>query len=180
MFEGLLTIDADAHKMEKPLIMRDYLDCGYRDRISLIIDSLDDQRARIVDVNPATGENDLVCLFPQPGGLGKGGFRVLHAGRPSVQFSTAAAWSTWTVKGSIHVIFATFGLCFACLVDSHAGLYEHCDIRHRDPNGVFRARTDLRYFRVRRSRTVIPPHGHGICRASRATTVTGTGCCATV
>jgi len=46
MYQGLLVIDADAHKLENPG------DAGlsepeYRDRIGLVVDSLGDQRARI-------------------------------------------------------------------------------------------------------------------------------------
>ena len=66
MYDGLLVIDADAHKLENPLILRDYLDPAYRDRIGLIIDKLGDQRVKIVDFNPKTGEKDLMQLFPQP------------------------------------------------------------------------------------------------------------------
>jgi len=46
--------------------MRDYLEPEYRDRIGLVVDSLGDQRARIVDFNPATGKNDFMRMFPQP------------------------------------------------------------------------------------------------------------------
>lgn len=40
MYQGLLFIDADAHKLENPLIMRDYLEPEYRDRVGLVVDSL--------------------------------------------------------------------------------------------------------------------------------------------
>jgi len=42
-----------------PLVMRDYLEPEYRDRIGLVVDSLGDQRARIVNFNPATGKTTL-------------------------------------------------------------------------------------------------------------------------
>lgn len=74
MYDGLLVIDADAHKIENPLVMLDYLEPQYRDRMGLIIDSLGDQRIKIMDFNPKTGQNDLAQLFPQPSGLGKGDF----------------------------------------------------------------------------------------------------------
>ncbi|MCY7321192.1 MAG: amidohydrolase family protein, partial [Phormidesmis sp. CAN_BIN36] len=78
MFQDLLVIDADAHKIENPLVIRDYIEPQYRDRVGLIVDNLGDQRMRIMDFNPATGKNDLERLYPQPQGLGKGGFRNLH------------------------------------------------------------------------------------------------------
>jgi hypothetical protein len=31
MYDGLLVIDADAHKIENPLVMLDYLEPQYRD-----------------------------------------------------------------------------------------------------------------------------------------------------
>jgi hypothetical protein len=65
MYQGLLVIDADAHKLENPLVMRDYLEPEYRDHVGLVIDSLGDQRAKIIDFNPATGKNDFLRVFPQ-------------------------------------------------------------------------------------------------------------------
>lgn len=73
MYQNLLVIDADAHKLENPLILRDYLEPEYRDRIGLTIDSLGEQRLRLADFNPETGQNNLISMFPQPQGLGKGG-----------------------------------------------------------------------------------------------------------
>ena len=78
MYEGLTVIDADAHKIENPLIMLDYLQPKFRDRLGLVIDSLGDQRAKLVDINPVTGEKEFIRMFPQPQGMGKGGFRNLH------------------------------------------------------------------------------------------------------
>jgi len=63
MYQGLLVIDADAHKPEKSPSAAGISEPQYRDRIGLVIDCLGDQRARIVDFNPATGKNDLCgCL----------------------------------------------------------------------------------------------------------------------
>ena len=33
MYDGLLVIDADSHKMENPVIFFDYLEAPYRDRL---------------------------------------------------------------------------------------------------------------------------------------------------
>jgi len=67
MYQGLLVIDADAHKLENPLV-RDYLSRSI-DRIGLVVD-LGDQRARIVDFNPATVKR-LYADVPSTSGMGK-------------------------------------------------------------------------------------------------------------
>ena len=33
MYDGLLVIDADSHKMENPVLFFDYLEAPYRDRL---------------------------------------------------------------------------------------------------------------------------------------------------
>jgi predicted TIM-barrel fold metal-dependent hydrolase len=118
MYQGLLVIDADAHKLENPLIMRDYIEPEYRDRVGLVIDSLGDQRARIVDFNPATGQNDLVRMFPQPQGLGKGGFRNLHP-----ETTLGATFNRVRIEHmdregvDVQVIYGTLNLIFSSLLD---------------------------------------------------------------
>jgi len=57
--------DADAHKLEIPSAAG-ISEPQYRDRIGLG-DRLGDQRARIVDFNPATGKTDFMRMFTQPG-----------------------------------------------------------------------------------------------------------------
>jgi predicted TIM-barrel fold metal-dependent hydrolase len=118
MYQDLLVIDADAHKLENPLIMRDYIEPEYRDRVGLVIDSLGDQRARIVDFNPATGQNDLVRMFPQPQGLGKGGFRNLHP-----ETTLGATFNRVRIEHmdregvDVQVIYGTLNLIFSSLLD---------------------------------------------------------------
>ncbi len=118
MYEGLLVIDADAHKLENPLIMRDYLDSKYRDRIGLVIDRLGDQRVRVVDFNPKTGQNDLMQLFPQPSGLGKGGFRTLHPETTLGAMFNQPRIEQMDAEGiDVHIIYGTLNLVFASLLD---------------------------------------------------------------
>ncbi len=118
MYQGLKVIDADAHKLENPLVLREYLDPEYRDRIGLAIDSLGDQRARIVDFNPATGKNDYMRMFPQPQGLGKGGFRNLHPDTTlGAMFNRVRIEHMDTEGVDVHVIYGTLNLVFSSLID---------------------------------------------------------------
>ena len=78
MYDGLLVIDADAHKMENPVVFFDYLDAPYRDRLSSKIDRYGQQRLVIRDCNPRTGAHDLERVFPQPDGPGKGAYCAIH------------------------------------------------------------------------------------------------------
>jgi predicted TIM-barrel fold metal-dependent hydrolase len=78
MYDGLRVVDADAHKMENPVVFFDYLDPAYRDRLGSRVDRYGQQRLVIHDFNPATGRNDLERVFPQPDGPGKGAFAAIH------------------------------------------------------------------------------------------------------
>jgi uncharacterized protein len=119
MYNGLLVIDADAHKIENPLVMLDYLEPQYRDRLGLIIDSLGDQRIKIMDFNPKTGQNDLVQLFPQPSGLGKGGFRTLHPETTLGAMFNQVRIEHMDQEGvDVHVIYGTLNLIFSSLLDT--------------------------------------------------------------
>jgi predicted TIM-barrel fold metal-dependent hydrolase len=118
MYDGLVVVDADAHKLENPLILRDYLEPEYRDRIGLIIDQLGDQRVKIVDFNPKTGAKDLVQLFPQPSGLGKGGFRTLHPETTLGAMFNRPRIEHMDQEGiDVHVIYGTLNLIFSGLLD---------------------------------------------------------------
>jgi predicted TIM-barrel fold metal-dependent hydrolase len=119
MYDGLLVIDADAHKIENPLVMLDYLEPQYRDRLGLIIDSLGDQRIKIMDFNPKTGQNDLVQLFPQPSGLGKGGFRTMHPETTLGAMFNQVRIEHMDREGvDVHVIYGTLNLIFSGLLDT--------------------------------------------------------------
>ncbi|MFB6277290.1 MAG: amidohydrolase family protein [Halothece sp.] len=118
MYNGLLVIDADAHKLENPLILRNYLEPEYRDRVGLVVDSLGDQRARIVDYNPQTKENDFVRMFPQPQGLGKGGFRNLHPDTTLGAMFNQVRIQHMDEEGiDVHVIYGTLNLIFSSILD---------------------------------------------------------------
>ncbi|MCY7390565.1 MAG: amidohydrolase family protein, partial [Leptolyngbyaceae cyanobacterium CAN_BIN12] len=119
MYDGLLVIDADAHKIENPLVMLDYLEPQYRDRLGLIIDSLGDQRIKIMDFNPKTGQNDLVQLFPQPSGLGKGGFRTLHPETTLGAMFNHVRIEHMDREGvDVQVVYGTLNLIFSSLLDT--------------------------------------------------------------
>jgi uncharacterized protein len=118
MYQGLLVIDADAHKLENPLIMRDYLEPEYRDRIGLVVDSLGDQRAKIVDFNPDTGKADLVQMFPKPHGLGKGVFRGLHPETTMGAMFNRVRLEQMDQEGiDVQVIYGSLNLIFSSLLD---------------------------------------------------------------
>jgi predicted TIM-barrel fold metal-dependent hydrolase len=78
MYDDLLVIDADSHKMENPVVFFDYLEAPYRDRLSSRTDRYGQQRLVIRDFNPHTGQPDLERLFPQPDGPGKGAYCAIH------------------------------------------------------------------------------------------------------
>ena len=54
MYDGLLVIDADAHKMENPVVFFDYLDAPYRARLSSRTDRYGQPRLVIRDLDPRT------------------------------------------------------------------------------------------------------------------------------
>ena len=78
MYDGLLVIDADSHKMENPVVFFDYLEAPYRERLFSRTDRWGQQRLVIRDFNPATGRADLERVFPQPEGPGKGAYCAIH------------------------------------------------------------------------------------------------------
>jgi predicted TIM-barrel fold metal-dependent hydrolase len=77
MHDGLLVIDADAHKMENPVIFFDYVEASQRERLGSRVDRFGQQRLVVHDRDPRTGR-ELERLFPQPEGPGKGAFAAIH------------------------------------------------------------------------------------------------------
>src|SRR5438094_548157 len=77
MYDGLLVIDADAHKMENPVVFFDYLDAPYRDRLASRTDRYGQPRLVVRDRDPRTGA-ELERVFPQPDGPGKGAVAAIH------------------------------------------------------------------------------------------------------
>src|SRR4030095_5898143 len=78
MHDGLLVIDADAHKMENPVVFFDYLDAPYRARLSSRTDRHVHPRLVIRVLDPRSGRPELEPVFPQPDGPGKGAFAAIH------------------------------------------------------------------------------------------------------
>ena len=123
MHDGITVIDADAHKLENPIVFLEFLDPAYRDRVGLIVDNLGDQRIRFLDYNPETGNNDLERIFPQVDGLGKGGFRTLHP-----ETTLGAIFNKERVRQmdeegiDVHMLFGTANLTFSCIVDCEFGV----------------------------------------------------------
>ncbi|MGK7901940.1 MAG: amidohydrolase family protein, partial [Hormoscilla sp.] len=110
-------------KIENPLVMREYLEPEYRDRVGLIVDSLGDQRGKVVDFNPETGKNDFVRMFPQPQGLGKGGFRNLHPDTTLGAMFNRVRVEQMDKEGiDVQVIYGTFNLMFSSILDKDLAL----------------------------------------------------------
>ncbi|MEB3293393.1 MAG: amidohydrolase family protein [Synechococcales bacterium] len=118
MFQDLLVIDADAHKVENPLIIRDYIDPEFVKRTNLVVDALGDQRLQVQDFNPKTGQNDLIRTYPQAQGLGKGGFRNLHPETTLGAMFNQQRLAHMDEAGiDIHVIYGTWNLGFSSYLD---------------------------------------------------------------
>ncbi|HSV04994.1 MAG TPA: amidohydrolase family protein [Candidatus Binatus sp.] len=77
MYDGLLVIDADAHKMENPVVFFDYIEARFRDRLGSRTDRYGQQRLVIRDRDPRTGA-EIERVFPQPDGPGKGAYCAIH------------------------------------------------------------------------------------------------------
>jgi len=77
MYDGLMVVDADAHKMENPVVFFDYLDARFRDRLASLTDRWGQPRLVIRDRDPRSGR-ELERVFPQPEGPGKGAFAAIH------------------------------------------------------------------------------------------------------
>jgi predicted TIM-barrel fold metal-dependent hydrolase len=78
MYDGLPVIDADAHKMENPVVFFDYLEPAFRARLFARTDRYGQQRLVVRDLNPRTGKPDLERVFPQVDGPGKGAYCAIH------------------------------------------------------------------------------------------------------
>ena len=123
MYDGLTVIDADAYKLENPVAFREHLDPKYHDRTGLIVDSLGDQRMRLLDRNPVTGAIDVERVFPQPDGLGKGGFRTLHPETTLGALFNRERIRQMDEQGiDVHMLFGTANLTFSCIMDKDLGV----------------------------------------------------------
>src|SRR3989442_9728379 len=77
MYDGLLVIDADAHKMELPVWFLVSREAPSRDRLGSRTDRYGQPRLVVRDRDPRTGAA-LERVFPQPDGPGKGAFAAIH------------------------------------------------------------------------------------------------------
>ncbi len=77
MYDGLLVVDADAHKMENPVVFFDYVDATHRERLGSRTDKWGQQRLVVRDRDPRTGR-EIERVYPQPDGPGKGAFAAIH------------------------------------------------------------------------------------------------------
>ena len=119
MIHGHPVIDADSHKCENPVVFLDYLPSGLRDRIGFVRDRYGEQRLRIVDRNPATGEDDLVRIFLQPEGYGKGTYRPYHPETTIGGLFNRVRIEHMDREGIDHqVIYGSIPLAFNSLIDA--------------------------------------------------------------
>ena len=112
-------VDADSHKCENPAVFFDYIPAGYRDRISLLRDRYGEQRFRILDRNPKTGDNDLVRVFLQPEGYGKGTFRPYHEETTIGGLFNRVRLAHMDREGIDHqVVYGSMTLAFSSIIDA--------------------------------------------------------------
>ena len=99
MYDGLLVIDADAHKMENPVVFFDYLDAPYRARLSSRTDRYGQQRLVIRDLDPAhrAGPSSSASSRSPTGRARAPSPRSIPRPR-SAASSTASASSTWIAR----------------------------------------------------------------------------------
>ena len=119
MFRGAAVIDADSHKIENPMVFLDYVDARYRNRVRVVTDEYGEQRVAITDRNPRTGANDLVRLYPQPDGFGKGAYRAYHAETAMGALFNRVRLQHMDREGiDVQVIYGSLTLVLASLLDS--------------------------------------------------------------
>jgi uncharacterized protein len=118
MFRGAPVIDADSHKIENPVVFLDYVDARYRDRVRVVTDAYGEQRVAITDRNPRTGAADLVRLYPQPDGFGKGAYRAFHAETAMGALFNRVRLQHMEREGiDVQVIYGSLTLALASLID---------------------------------------------------------------
>lgn len=111
-------VDADAHKLENPAAFLGYIDAGHRRRLRLVSDAHGQQRVAIADLDPARGTTDLIRLFPQPEGLGKGAFSAFHRDTAVGAIFNRARIGDMDREGiDAQVIYGSLALAFSSLID---------------------------------------------------------------
>jgi predicted TIM-barrel fold metal-dependent hydrolase len=118
MFRGHPVIDSDSHKCENPLVLCDFIPAPFRGRFAVFRDRWGEQRFRILDRDPATGASDLVRIFPQPEGYGKGTYRPYHEETTLGGLFNRVRLAHMDREGIDHqVIYGSVTLAFGSLVD---------------------------------------------------------------
>lgn len=117
MSRDALVIDADSHKCENPAVFFDYVPAPWRSRIRLARDRYGEQRFRLLDRRPGTGER-FERTFLQPEGYGKGTFRPYHPETTIGGLFNAVRLEHMQREGIDHqVIYGSLALAFNALLD---------------------------------------------------------------
>jgi predicted TIM-barrel fold metal-dependent hydrolase len=111
-------IDADSHKIENIALFLDYVDPSHRDRLRIVTDAHGQQRLAITDLDPKTGTTDLVRLYPQPEGFGKGAFCAYPAETAIGAVFNRARIADMDREGiDAQVIYGSLAPVFGSLID---------------------------------------------------------------
>jgi predicted TIM-barrel fold metal-dependent hydrolase len=111
-------IDADARKIEHLAHFLEYVDPGHRQRLRSVTDAHGQQRVAISDLDPKTGATNLVRLYPQPAGFGKGAFRADPTETAVGAVFNRARIADMDREGvDAQVIYGSLAAAFASLID---------------------------------------------------------------
>ncbi len=123
MIHGQPVVDADSHKCENPIVLLDYIERPFRDRIDFIRDRYGEQRFRILDRDPRTGRNELARVFLQPEGYGKGTYRPYHRESSLGGIFNRVRIEHMDREGIDHqVVYGSITLAFSSLIDRELGV----------------------------------------------------------
>src|SRR4030095_6990107 len=149
MHDGLLVIDADAHKMENPVVFFDYLDAPYRARLSSRTDRHGQPRLVVRALAPRTGRPELERVFPQPDGPGKGAFAAIHPetaiggvfNRIRLEHMDREGIDAQVLYGSMTLRFEGHSIGKAASPASHpetaiGGVFNRIRLEHMDREGI--------------------------------------------
>lgn len=118
MYRDHPVIDADSHKIENPVIFLDYIEEPYRDRVRLAADPHGEQRIAISDIDPKSGRPELLRLYPQPEGFGKGAFAAYHPETAMGAVFNRVRITHMDREGiDVQVIYGSLTLTLASLID---------------------------------------------------------------
>jgi predicted TIM-barrel fold metal-dependent hydrolase len=111
-------IDADAHKLENPVIFLDYLDGQYRDRVRIVSDARGQQRVAVADRHPTTGAVDLVRPYPHPDSLGTSAVTAWQPQRTVGALFNRVRLADMDREGiDVQIVYGSLALSFNSLID---------------------------------------------------------------